>query len=65
VLALRWAGFFACMAALNEIIRHTLTTDAWVTWHFPILYAPTLLFAALNAPLVLKHHAEPAPGAGL
>jgi intracellular septation protein len=55
VLALRWAGLFFCLGVLNEIIRHTMTTSAWVTWHFPILWIPTLLFALANTPLVMKH----------
>ena len=55
VLALRWAAFFFCLGCLNEIIRHAMTTPQWVTWHFPILYVPTLLFALANVPLVLKH----------
>lgn len=63
VLALRWAAFFACMGILNEVMRQTLSTEGWVTWHFPVLYAPTLLFAIANAPLVMKHQIEQAPAA--
>jgi intracellular septation protein len=69
VLALRWAAFFFAMAIVNEVIRNTMSTTDWVTWHFPILYVPTLLFAIANTPLVMKHQppeesAEPAqPGA--
>lgn len=70
VTALRWAAFFFCMGIVNEIMRNTMTTSDWVTWHFPILYIPTLLFAAANTPLLLKHLREepkdetpPAPGA--
>jgi intracellular septation protein len=59
VLALRWAGFFVCMGVVNEILRHMLTTQGWVTWHFPALFTPTVLFAMLNAPLMLKHHVAP------
>jgi len=55
VLALRWAAFFFAMAIVNEIIRNTMTTEGWVTWHFPILYVPTLIFAIANTPLVMKH----------
>lgn len=63
VLALRWAAFFFCMGILNEVMRRTLTTEGWVTWHFPVLYVPTLLFAIANAPLVMKHQIEEAPAA--
>jgi len=58
VLALRWAAFFFCMGLLNEVLRNTMTTEGWVTWHFPILYIPTLLFAVANTPLVMKHHRD-------
>jgi intracellular septation protein len=60
VLALRWAGFFFCMGLLNEALRRTMSTSDWVTWHFPILYIPLLLFAVANTPLILKHHREDA-----
>ena len=55
VLALRWAALFFVLAIINEIMRHTLTMSSWVTWHFPILYGATMLFAVANAPLVIKH----------
>lgn len=58
VFALRWAGFFAFMAVIAEIIRRTLSTVDWINWHFPLLYAPTLIFIFLNAPLVMKHQVE-------
>ncbi len=55
VLALRWAGFFVLMAALNEIMRATLSFEIWLNsrpWlAFPLIFA----FALANAPLVLKH----------
>lgn len=65
VLALRWAGFFLVMAFVAEYIRRTMTTEDWVNWHFPVLYVPTIVFALLNAPLLMKHQIEPkeAPGA--
>jgi intracellular septation protein len=63
VLAWRWAGFFACAAVGNEIIRRSMDTGGWVTWHFPILYGATLLFAIANAPLVMKHMPPEEPAA--
>jgi intracellular septation protein len=67
VLALRWGGFFLVMAVVAEYIRRTMTTPDWVNYHFPILYAPTVLFALANAPFLMKHNieapAENAPGA--
>lgn len=67
VFALRWAAFFAVMAVVAEIIRRTMSTPDWINWHFPLLYAPTLIFIFLNAPMLLKHQIEepqnPAPPA--
>lgn len=55
ILALRWAAFFFVLGIVNEVLRRTLDTAGWVTWHFPVLYGATLLFAFANAPLVFKH----------
>ena len=55
ILAWRWAAFFFAMGFLAEFIRRTMTTSDWMSWHFPILYVPTVLFAIANTPLVLKH----------
>lgn len=62
IFAWRWAGLFAALAGVNEIMRSTLTTAGWITWHFPVLFGLTLLFAAANVPFILKHHVE-APAA--
>jgi intracellular septation protein len=58
VLALRWGFFFLGMTVLAEYIRRTMTTEDWVNWHFPVLYAPTILFALANAPFLMKHNIE-------
>lgn len=58
ILALRWAGYFAFMAALNEILRAMLTFDVWLNSR-PWVVLPMIFgFALLNAPLVIKHAAE-------
>lgn len=64
VLALRWAGFFFFMALLNEFIRHQFSFDFWLNTRPLVIFPLFLLFAALNTPLVMKHHrdeTEPAP----
>lgn len=58
VLALRWAVFFAFMAALNEIIRNTQTFDFWINTRPFLVFPLILLFAAANTPLVMKHAIE-------
>ncbi len=63
VLALRWAACFAGLAIVNETMRQTLSTSAWVTWHFPVLMGLMIAFALANTPLITKHHVEDqAPG---
>lgn len=70
VLALRWAAFFLFQAVLNEIIRNTQSFEFWLNSRPFIVFPLTLAFAAINTPIVLKHHRDPdeasaaqAPGA--
>lgn len=58
VLALRWGAAFAGLAIVNEVMRQTLTTSDWVSWHFPVLMAGMIAFALANTPLIIKHHIE-------
>ena len=54
-LTLNWALFFAAMAILNEILRHWLSFDAWLTvkvWGITIL---SMLFAFANIPMLMRH----------
>lgn len=60
VLALRWAGFFAFMAALNEVLRYFYNYEngnfeVWLNTRPLVVFPLVLLFAAANTPLVLKH----------
>lgn len=55
ILSRNWAWFFAAMAIGNEMLRRSLAFDAWLTikvWGVMIL---TILFAAANVPMLLKH----------
>jgi len=56
-LTIRWALFFLAMAALNEIIWRTQSTDVWVTFKAFGVLPLTALFAALQYPLVMRHEA--------
>lgn len=58
ILALRWSAFFAFQAALNEVIRQTQTFDFWLNSRPFIVFPLVLAFAALNTPIVLKHHRD-------
>lgn len=59
-LTIRWAGFFACMAVLNEIIWRTQTTDFWVGFKAFGVIPLTMVFAMLQMRLIGKHSIEPA-----
>jgi intracellular septation protein len=59
-LTLRWALFFLVLAVLNEIVWRTQTTDFWVSFKVFGVLPLTMLFAALQYPLLQKY-AAPEP----
>ncbi|HYD88463.1 MAG TPA: septation protein IspZ [Vitreimonas sp.] len=63
VLALRWAAFYVVVALLNEVLRYNFNEangnfDVWLNLRTALTYPAFIIFAALNTPLVLKHHRE-------
>jgi intracellular septation protein len=58
VLSIRWGVFFLGMALLNEVLRHMLSWDQWVTFKAFGLIGLTLVFAFANAPYMSKHLIE-------
>jgi intracellular septation protein len=57
-LSRNWAIFFIVLAIANEVMRATLTFDQWLmlkVWGVPIV---SLLFAAGNIPMLLRHGLE-------
>ena len=60
-LTLRWALFFFALAALNEAIWRTQSTDFWVNFKLFGFVPITFVFAALQYPLLMRYAAEPAP----
>jgi intracellular septation protein len=54
-LTFRYGVFFAAMAALNEVVWRTQSTDVWVTFKVFGLMALTLAFALAQAPLMSRH----------
>jgi intracellular septation protein len=55
MLSRNWAWFFLAMAVLNEALRMSLSFDAWLTakvWGITIL---SMVFAAANIPMLMKH----------
>jgi intracellular septation protein len=59
-LTLRWALWFLAIAALNEIIWRTQSTDFWVAFKAFGMVPLTMLFAVTQMPLIKRHHLEPA-----
>jgi intracellular septation protein len=59
ILTLRWALFFLAMAALNEIVWRTMSTDAWVSFKVFGVMPLTFVFAMLQYPVLTKYAVEP------
>jgi len=54
-LSRNWAIFFVALGVANEVMRATLSFDTWLTtkvWGVPII---SLIFAAANIPMLLRH----------
>ncbi len=54
-LTLRWIVFFIVMAALNEIVWRTQSTDFWVSFKLFGFVPLTFAFAALQYPLLTRY----------
>jgi intracellular septation protein len=57
-LTIRWGVFFFALAALNEVLRHTLDFNQWVLFKGVGLLVLTFLFAMANAPFMARHMIE-------
>ncbi len=60
-LTLRWALFFFALAALNEIVWRTQTTDFWVSFKVFGIMPLTIAFALAQTPLLMRHDASKKP----
>jgi intracellular septation protein len=58
-LTWRWSFFFFFLAGLNEVLRHALTTDQWVSFKVFGIVALTLVFVLTQAPLMMRHEIKP------
>ena len=63
-LTLRWALFFFVLAALNEIVWRTQSTDFWVSFKVFGIMPLTIAFALAQTPLLMRHEAKKANVAG-
>jgi intracellular septation protein len=57
-LTWRWVLFFFALAILNEIVRLNFSFDFWLSFKLFGVVPLTLLFGALQYPLVVKYSAE-------
>jgi intracellular septation protein len=53
-LAFRYGVYFLFVAALNEVVWRTQTTDVWAIFRFPGLQLLSLAFSATQFPLMMK-----------
>jgi len=60
-LTVRWALFFLALAVLNEIVWRTQSTDFWVNFKVFGVLPITMVFGALQYPLLTKYAAEKKP----
>lgn len=58
-LTWRWAWFFLVLAALNEAVWRTQTTDMWVNFKVFAIMPITLVFSFTQLPLIFRHQIEP------
>ena len=59
-LTLRWALFFFALAILNEIVWRNTSTNVWVDFKVFGVTPLTLIFGALQVPLLKRYAIEPA-----
>jgi intracellular septation protein len=59
VLTLRFGGFTAGMALLNELIWRNFSENTWVNFHTFGAIALTVLFSISQMPFLLKHQTKP------
>lgn len=57
-LTLRWGVFFVFLALVNEVVWRTQTTDFWVAFKVWGIMPITLVFSALQLPLLTRHALE-------
>ena len=61
-LTFRWGVFFFVLAALNEVIWRTQTTDFWVAFKVWGVMPLTILFTLAQTPMMLRHGFDPEGG---
>ena len=57
-LTLRWGLFFLFLAVLNEVVWRNFSTDFWVAFKVWATLPITVLFTAVQMPLIMRHSVE-------
>jgi len=57
-LTFRFALFFLAMAALNEVVWRTMSTDVWVNFKIFGILLLTILFTVAQIPLIARHQLD-------
>jgi intracellular septation protein len=57
-LTWRWGFFFLALAAANEFIWRSFSTDTWVAFKVWGVFPATLLFALSQTPFMMRHQIE-------
>jgi intracellular septation protein len=57
-LTFRWGLFFFLLAAINEIVWRTQTTDFWVAFKVWGVMPITIAFALAQTPLIMRHEVK-------
>lgn len=55
ILTRNWALFFLAMAALNELVWRTTSTDFWIGFKIWGFMPATFLFALAHIPMLMRH----------
>jgi intracellular septation protein len=55
LLSRNWAFFFIAMAGANELVWRTSTTDFWLGYKLWGALPATIIFAAANVPMLMRH----------
>ena len=63
-LTLRWALYFFALAIANEVVWRTQSTDFWVAFKVFGVMPLTLIFAALQYPLLTRYEARAEASSG-
>ncbi|MGO4557264.1 septation protein A [Rhizobiales bacterium 3FA27D7] len=57
-LTLRWGVFFLFLAVVNEVVWRNFSTDFWVAFKVWATLPITVLFTAVQMPLIMRHSVE-------